>query len=164
MPQVVAPPVEVHNVTVVKEVSLDVAAVTDPRDAKIASLETSLQSLRSALEKVQSTTALASLQPSLPPPSLPAALRHSAFPAALSHEMALLPTTGTNRWMNQSTEHFPITAYKEPDAMCSFLFRMQQHNFENHQFAQQRAIENHQFAQQRTIERLELENFLHSRR
>ena len=107
---------------------------------------------------MQSTTALASLQPSLPPPSLPAALHHSAFPAALSHEMALLPT-GTNRWMNLSTEHFPITAYKEPDAMCSFLFRMQQHNFENHQFAQQRAMENVQFAQQRTIERLELEYF-----
>ena len=43
--------------------------------------------------------------------------------------------------------------------MCNFLFRMQQHNFENHQFAQQ----NHQFAQQRTIERLELENFMHIR-
>ena len=43
--------------------------------------------------------------------------------------------------------------------MCNFLFRMQQHNFENHQFAQQ----NHQFAQQRTIERLELENFIHLR-
>ena len=41
--------------------------------------------------------------------------------------------------------------------MCNFLFRMQQHNFENQQFAQQ----NHQFAQQRTIERLELENFMH---
>ena len=77
--------------------------------------------------------------------------------------MALLPT-GTNRWMNQLTEHFPITAYKEPDAICSFLFRMQQHNFENHQFAQQLAIENHQFGQQRTIERLELEIVLHTRR
>ena len=49
-------------------------------------------------------------------------------------------------------------------SICSFLFRMQHHNFENHQFAQQRAIENHQFAQQRTIERLELEIFLHTRR
>ena len=45
-----------------------------------------------------------------------------------------------------------------------FLLRMQQHNYEDHQFAQQRAIENHQFAQQRTIERLELEFFLHTRR
>ena len=36
--------------------------------------------------------------------------------------------------------------------MCSFFFRMQQYNFENHQFAQQR-----------TIERLEIENFMHLR-
>ena len=69
-------------------------------------METALQSLRSALEIVQSTTALASLQPSLPPPSLPAALHHSAFQATLSHEMALLPT-GTNRWDESIDRAFP---------------------------------------------------------
>jgi len=70
-----------------------------------------------------------------------------ASPAAQSHEFSLLPA-GSNRWMNQ-----PPSAYNEPDAMCSFLFRMQQHNNESHQFAQQR-----------TIERLEFENFMNSRR
>jgi len=46
----------------------------------------------------------------------------------MSGEAVLLPA-GTNRQMNQ------MTAYcNEADApMCSFIFRMQQHNFENHQ-------------------------------
>jgi hypothetical protein len=158
VPQVVAPPVEVHNPTVVKEVSLDVAPVADPRDAKIASLETALQSLQSALEKVQSAaTASTNKQHSNSPVKRP--FPHKAAVVEMSGEAALLPA-GTHRQMNQ------MTAYcNEFDAtMCSFIFRMQERNFENHQFTQQRAIENYQFAQQRTIERLELENFLHSRR
>ena len=79
-------------------------------------------------------------------------LPQRASPAALSpHETTLLPAE-SNSLMNQSTNQCQISAYTEPDAMSSFLFRMQQHNFENHQFAQQR-----------TIERLELENFIHLR-
>ena len=64
-----------------------------------------------------------------------------ALPAALSrHETTLLPAY-LNR-LNQSTNQFPISAYNEPDAMSGFLFRMQQHNFENHQFAQQLSVWN----------------------
>ncbi len=129
---------------------------------KIALLETALQSVESALEKMQSTTASASMQQPPPPPMMSYRPQNVSLPT-LSHEMAVLPA-GQNRWMNQTTNHSSIAAYSEPDAMCNFLLRMQQHNYENHHFAQQRAIENHQFAQQRTIERLELEFFLHSRR
>ena len=86
-----------------------------------------------------------------PPPIVHSLSQQYALPAALSrHETTLLPAD-SNR-LSQSTNQFPISAYNEPDAMCSFLFRMQQHNFENHQFAQQR-----------TIERLEIENFMHLR-
>ena len=158
MPQVVAPPAEVHNVTVVKKVSLDVAPVMDPRDAKIASLEAALQSFQSALEKVQSTdTALSNKQHSNSPVKRP--LPQKAAVMEMSGEAALLPAE-RNRYVGQMAAY--CHEYDAP--MCSFIFRMQQHNFESHQFAQQRAMENYQFAQQRTIERLELENFLHSRR
>ena len=121
------------------------------RDDKIALLETTLQSLQFTLEKMQSTTSSASLQQQPPQPMMHSHFQQYASPAAQSHEFALLPA-GSNRWMNQPTNHFPLSAYNEPDAMCGFLFRMQQHNNESHQFAQQR-----------TIERLELENFMHSR-
>ena len=100
--------------------------------------------------KMQPPTASASLQQRRPPPKMHFLPQH-ALPAALSHETAVLPAD-SNR-LSQSTNQFPISAYNEPDAMCNFLFRMQQHNFENHQFAQQR-----------TIERLELlANFMHLR-
>ena len=131
-----------HSVTVAKQQSLSAGPVAcDPRDAQIAVLETALQSLQSTLEKLQTTTASASLQQLPPPPIVHSLSQQYALPAALSHE-----TAESNRGMNQSTNQCQISAYNEPDAMCSFLFRMQQHNFENHQFAQQR-----------TIERLELE-------
>ena len=158
MPAVVLPPVvlslaEAQSATVSKQRSLDAAppVLYDPRDDKIALLETALQSLQSTLEKMQSTTSSANLQQQPPPPMMHSHFQQYASPAAQSHEFALLPA-GSNRWMNQSTNHFPLSAYNEPDAMCGFLFRMQQHNNESHQFAQQR-----------TIERLELENFMHSR-
>ena len=157
MPQAVLPLIEV---TVAKEQPFVAAPVAkDPRDAQIAALEKTLQSLQSTLEKMQTATASASLQQSLPPPPIVHSLSQQyALPAALSrHETTLLPAD-SNR-LNQSLNQFPISAYNEPDAMCNFLFRMQQHNFENQQFAQQ----NHQLAQQRTIERLELENFIHLR-
>ena len=147
MPQVALPPAEVRSVTVSKQ-QLDAVSVTyDPRDAKIVALERSLQSLQSSLEKLQTTTASTSLQQQPPPPGMHSLPQQYALPAAPSHE-----TAESNRGMNQSTNQCQISAYNEPDAMCSFLFRMQQHNFENHQFAQQR-----------TIERLELENFIHLR-
>ncbi len=153
MPPVASPPAEVHSVTVAKKQSLGAGHVAcDPRDAQIAVLETALQSLQSSLEKMQATTASASLQQLPPPPKMQHSLPQRASPAALStHETTLLPAE-SNRLMNQSTNQCQISAYNEPDAMSSFLFRMQQHNFENHQFAQQH-----------TIERLELENFMHLR-
>ncbi len=152
MPPVASPPAEVRSVTVAKKQSLDAGpAACDPRDTQIAVLETALQSLQSTLEKLQTTTASTSLQQLPPPPKMHSLSQQYALPATLSHETALLPAE-SNRLMNQSTNQCQISAYNEPDAMCSFLFRMQQHNFENHQFSQQR-----------TIERLELENFMHLR-
>ena len=149
MPQVALPPVKVRGVTVSKQ-QLDAVSVTyDPRDAKIVALEKSLQSLQSSLEKLQTTTAWTSLQQQPPPPGMHSLPQQYALPAAPS---GYALTAESNRGMNQSTNQCQISAYNEPDAMCSFLFRMQQHNFENHQFAQQR-----------TIERLELENFIHLR-
>ena len=68
VPQVVAPPIELRNVTIAKEPMFDAAPQTDPRDKKNALLETALQSVESALEKMQSTTASASMQQPPPPP------------------------------------------------------------------------------------------------
>ncbi len=151
MPPVASPPADVLSVTVSKQ-QIDAAPVTkDPRDAKIDVLETTLQSLQSTLEKMQTTAASACVQQLPTPPSVHSISQQNALPAALSHETAVLPAE-SNRWMNLLTNQCQISAYNEPDAMCGFLFRMQQHNFENYQFAQQR-----------TIERLEFENFMHLR-
>ncbi len=92
----------------------------DPRDAQIAVLETALQSLQSTLEKLQSTTASASLQQLPPPPIVHSLSQQCALPTALSrHKNTLLPADSNrlNQSTNQSTNRFPISAYNEPDAM-----------------------------------------------
>ena len=68
---------------------------------------------------------------------------------------SFVPYHGANlRISDQSSSRFPLisSANNEPDAFCSFMFRMQQH-----------ANENREISMQRTVERLELENYLHLR-
>ena len=137
MPPVVLPPVEMPAVKISEERSLDKALVMyDPRDHKIAALETSLQSLQETLAKIQSTSVSASLQ-QLPVPPITCSIPEYVSHVALNREINLPPVV-PNHLIKQPANQFPISAYQEPDAMCSFLFRMQQHSFENYQFAQQR--------------------------
>ena len=92
MPPVVMPLTEDHSVTVAIQQTLGAAPVAkDPRDAQIAVLETTLQSLQSTVEKLQTTAASASLQQPPPPPSVHSLSQQYALPAALSHETAVLP-------------------------------------------------------------------------
>ena len=58
---------------------------------------------------------------------------------AATHDISLRP--GSNRWNDQSTNHFPSAAHNESDALCSYIFRMQQHNFHSQQLTMQSAIE-----------------------
>ena len=118
---------------------------------KLLHFKTPLQSLQETSAEIQPTTVSANLQ-QLPAPPIARPIPEYFSLVALNHESNLPPVV-SNRLIKQLTNQFPISAYNELDAMYSFLFRMQQHSFENYQFAQQR-----------TIERLELEFFFNSKR
>jgi hypothetical protein len=146
---VVVPPAILPAAAVFQAAPL-VEVIEDPRDATIAMLKTSLLSLQSTLEKMQSSTTAASMQHQPPAPVY--SVEYSQNKAPQNQYVALRPET--NRWTTDQSavSRFPGCFNSESDGFSNFYFRMQQHSHQSQQFTMQN-----------TVERLEFENYLQRR-
>ena len=129
--------------------------VTDQRDAKILLLEAALLSLqRGGEDKAQLTAGAASMQHQ-PPAPMYSSNHNPHHGVVVKPESFVLPHHGANLQISdQSSSRLPLTssANNEPDAFCSFIFRMQQHANEARENSIQQANIFRENSLQRSVE------------